>query len=90
MLKMFQYPQIKICCRRGGGGGGGGECLKTPILYTTSNFETTLNQRCSTSSQRCFNVDMKLSQCLFNLASTSVKVIWKPIWLVKSMDLLKD
>ena len=37
-----------------------------------------------------FNVDMTVSQRSFKVASTSVKAILKPIWLVKSMDLQKD
>ena len=36
-----------------------------------------------------FNVDMTVSQRCFKVASTSVKAILKPIWLVKSMDLQK-
>ena len=41
------------------------------------------------SFQRCFNVDMTLSQRYFNVASTSVTALSEPIWLVKSMDLQK-
>ena len=43
------------------------------------NTDETVFQYCTTSFQRCFNV-----------ASTLVKAISKPIWLVKSMDLQKD
>ena len=66
-----------------------------------SSVEATLNQRCTTSMEPFFNVVQfyfnvvstliwrYLKGC-FNVASTSVKAILKPIWLVKSMDLQKD
>ena len=55
-----------------------------------SYVETTLNQRCTTSLQRCFSIDMTLSQRWFNVVSTSLKGMRKPIWPLKSMDLQKD
>ena len=63
---------------------------------SVSSVETTLNQRCTRSAQPFlniaqgrFNVDLTLSQCCFNVISTLVKAISKPICLVKSMDLQK-
>ena len=43
---------------------------------------TTLKKRCTTSFQCCFNVDMTLSHYCFKVPSVSVKVFWKPIWLM--------
>ena len=40
--------------------------------------------------QRRFNVDTTLSQRCLNVASMSVKVTLKLIWLVESMDMQKD
>ena len=64
---------------------------------SVSDIETILNQRCTTSiqplfnvAQRCFNVNVALSQRSFNVASMSVKAMSKPIWLVKKMGLHKD
>ena len=61
------------------------------------NIETTLNQHGTTLMQalfnfvqRRFNVDTTLSQRCLNVASMSVKVTLKLIWLVESMDLQKD
>ena len=71
------------------------------MLYnvdTTSvpDVEKTLNQRCTISIQsffnvvqRRFNVDMTLSQRCFNVASTSIKAISKPIWLMKLRGLFR-
>ena len=60
------------------------------VKSTLHNVNTTVFQRCTTSFQRCFNVDMTLSQRCFNVVSTSVKAISKSIWVVKSMNLQKD
>ena len=57
------------------------------VTSTLHKVNATISQHCTMSFQRCFNVDMTLSQHCFNVASTSVKAVSKPIWLVKSMDL---
>ena len=59
------------------------------VESTLHNVDTAAFQRRTTSFQHCFNVDVALSQRCFNVASTSVKAISKPIWLVKNMDLHK-
>ena len=43
---------------------------------------TTVFQRCTTSFQRCFNVDMTLYQRCFSVVLTLVKAKLKPIWPV--------
>ena len=60
------------------------------VESTLHNLDTTIFQRCTTLFQYCLNVDMALSQCYSNVASTSVEAISKPIWIVKSTDLQKD
>ena len=55
-----------------------------------SNVKSTLHIVDPNIFEHCFNVDMASSQVCLNMASTSVKAILKPIWLVKSMDLQKD
>ena len=60
------------------------------VKSTLHNVDATVFQYCTMSFQHCFNVDMTLSQRCFNVASTPVKAISKPIWLVKSIDLQKD
>ena len=57
------------------------------VTSTLHKDNATISQHCTMSFQLCFNVDMTLSQHCFNVASTSVKAVSKPIWLVKSMDL---
>lgn len=66
-------------------------------VWSWNNKETTLYnvnktafQRWTTSLQRCFYVDIKLSQRCFNLISASVTAISKPVWLVISMKLQTD
>ena len=49
------------------------------VKSTLDNLYATVFRRWTMSFQHCFNV-----------VSTSVKAISKPIWLVKSMDLQKD
>ena len=56
----------------------------------TSDFQrcTKLMQRqCPTLKQRWNNVDITLSRCCFNVSSTLVKAISKPVRLVISTDL---
>ena len=60
------------------------------VKSTLHNVNAIFFRRCTMSFQRCFNVDMTLSQRCFNVVSTSVKAISKPLWLVKSTDLQKD
>ena len=57
------------------------------VTSTLHKVNATISRHCTMSFQLCFNVDMTLSQHCFNVASTSVKAVSKPIWLVKSMDL---
>ena len=51
------------------------------IKSALQNVNATVFQRCTTLTQ---------SQPCFNVASTLVKAISKPIWLIRSMDLQKD
>ena len=60
------------------------------VKSTLCNVNATVFQRCTLSLQRCFSVDMTLSQRCSNVASALVKAISRPIWLMKSMDLQKD
>ena len=50
----------------------------------------TLIQRFINVAHRCFNTDITLFQRCFNVASTIVKPISKPIWLVICMNLQID
>ena len=53
---------------------------------TLHDMNATVFQRYAMSFQRCFNIDMTLSQNCFNMASSSVKAMSKQVWLVKSTD----
>ena len=54
------------------------------------NVNVSVFQLCTMSFQLCFNVDMALSKRCFDLASTSVKAILKPIksWICRKLIIL--
>ena len=60
------------------------------VKSTLYNIDAMVFQRCTTSFQRCFNVDMTLSQHCFNVASTSVKANrnhsgWWKVWVCRKI-----
>ena len=57
------------------------------VETTLNGVAATVFQVWTTLFQFCFNIDIILPPRCFNVASTLVEVISKPIWLVISMDL---
>ena len=60
------------------------------VRSTLNNVNASVFQRCTMSFQLCFKVDITLSQRCFNVATTSVKAIWKPVkrWICRKLIIL--
>ena len=60
------------------------------VRSTLNNVNASVFQRCTMSFQLCFKADITLSQRCFNVATTSVKAISKPVkrWICRKLIIL--